>query len=307
MTDQEKQKNDDKQFTTEWSFSFADLGDKIGEFVKSLGVSGEETLVTEQFTEPLGAATRASVRLDTPVGKTLVHATESGALVDAEITHVGEVKFAASGDTDKKVVISQQTDPRGWMRGIFSWIGSTDKLRWDVGLSPAIPLELDIHSGVGESTFDLSRLNLTALNIHGGTGEMDVHLPVSAAPFRAVVNGGVGEVNVRVPAGATVDLEARAGTGEIDLVIGEGASVNALVKGGVGACEIRVPINAAVRIEANMGLGEIQVPQSFIKVRGGGGGGIGKSGTWQTADFDTAEKKIDIKFDGGVGSLSVKL
>jgi hypothetical protein len=304
---QEKQKHDEqeKQYTTEWSFSFGDLGDKIGEFVKSLGVSGEEVIVTETFTEPVGDASRARIDLHTPVGRTNVHAGAADTLVHAVITHVGEVQFATTGTTEKQVTISQRTDPSSWMRGIFSWIGSTGKLRWDVALSPAVPVELDIHSGVGECQYDLSALQLTALNIHGGTGEMNVTLPTTSELLRAVVNGGVGEVNIRIPAGASVELQARAGTGEIDIEIGSGAAVNAQIKGGVGETKVRVPAGAAVRVTANMGVGDIDVPSDFVTVRGAAGGGIGRSGVWQTADFETAATKIDIRFDGGVGALKI--
>lgn len=300
----EKQKN--KSYQTEWSFSFAELGDRIGDFVRSLGVTGdEEAIRTERFTEIVGNASAAKIRLDTPVGETTVRAALGDALIDAEITHVGEVQFAVVGDTEKHVTLSQQSAAADWIRGIIGWIGSQGKLRWDVALTPNIPLSVDIHSGVGKSTYDLSRLKLTSLEIHGGTGEIEVRLPQTEALLPAVVNGGVGEVEVDVPANSNVDLELRAGTGQIELEVGENTALDAVIRGGVGQTDIRVAPGAAVRLEAKMGLGQIDVPSSYARVSGNNAA-FGGQGVWQTANYETAARRITITFDGGVGGLKLR-
>ena len=293
----------EKQYTTEWSFSFEELGDRVGSFIKSLGA--DDAIQTERFSEPVGSATSASIRLDTPVGTTVVKKLGGDALIDAEITHIGEVKFAVVGDSEKQVTLSQRNDAADWMRGIFGWIGNMRRLRWEVGLTPSIPLSLDMHSGVGESTFDLRDLALTGVNIHGGTGEMDVWLPVTAERLRAEINGGIGEIDVTVPAGANLDLFIRAGTGEINLDIGEGAALYAKIKGGVGQTNVRVAPGAAVHVKANIGLGDLNIPSSYTRLREDDTF-VGKSGTWQTLGFETAERQITIEYEGGVGELRVR-
>ncbi len=304
---EEKQKNDEKRYQTEWSFSFADLGDKINEFVRSMGASGDQAAIkTERFSELLGATTSARVRLDTPVGETTIKAASGDVLVDAEITHVGEVKFAVIGETEKNVTLSQKSEAADWVRGIFGWIGSVGKLRWDVALSPDVPIALDIHSGVGKSSFDLSQLQLTGLDIHGGTGESAISLPNMDTPYRAVINGGIGEIDVKVPANASLDLKLRAGTGQIKLDIGENAELNADIKGGVGQTDVRLAYGAAVRIEARMGLGQVDVPASFTRLSGSNMSGIGGNGVWQSPNYEGAARKINITFDGGVGELKVR-
>ena len=303
---EEKHKNDEKRYQTEWSFSFAELGDRINDFVRSLGASGDEAAIkTERFSEPLGSTTSARVRLDTPIGETTVKAASGDVLLDAEITHVGEVQFAVIGETEKNVTLSQKSEAAGWLHGIFGWIGSSGKLRWDVALSPNVPLALDIHSGVGKSTFDLAQLQLTGLDIHGGTGESTVYLPHQTDAYRAVINGGIGEIEVHVPANASLDLKLRAGTGEIKLDVGDNTELNAEIKGGVGQTDVRLPYGAAVRLEARMGLGQVNVPSSFTRLSGTSGG-IGGNGVWESPNYQTAERKIKLSFDGGVGELNVK-
>lgn len=303
---EEKLKNDDKRYKTEWTFSFADVGDRINEFVRSLGAGGDEAAVkTERFSEPLGSTRSARVRLDAPVGETTVKAASGDVLIDAEITHIGDVNFTVTGELEKNVTLSQKTEAADWVRGIVGWMGSQGKLRWDIALSPEAPMALDIRSGIGKSTFDLSQLQLTGVDIHAGTGEVEVVLAHSPEPYRAVVNGGIGELSVRVPANTSLDLNLRAGTGQINLEIGDNAQLRADVKGGVGETNIRLPYGAAVRVEARMGLGSVNVPNSFTRLSGSNSA-IGGNGVWQSPNYDTAERRILISFDGGVGELNVK-
>lgn len=302
---EEKRKNDEKQYRTEWSFSFAELGDKIDEFVRSMGASGDKAAIkTEHFQEMLNEAESANIRLDTPVGETTIKAASGDVLLDAEITHVGEVTFAVVGESDKNVTLSQKSEVADWVRNIFGWIGSSGKLRWDVALSPEIPLALDIHSGIGKSTYDLSRLQVTSVEIQGGTGETELLLPAMPSTYRTVVNGGVGEFTVRVAPDAAVDLKLRAGTGEIKLDVGDGAELRADIKGGIGETKIRLPYGAAVRVEGRVGIGKVNVPASFRQMSGNNSG-IGGNGVWQSPNYDSAERKIEIRFDGGVGELNI--
>lgn len=302
----EKQKNDDKQYNVEWSFSFERLGEQISEFVKGLGVKGEEDVKISHFSEPIGTATSARVRLDLAAGETTVNTFDptSDMLLEAEITHIGEIKFASSGETEKIISLSQSADAGEWFRHVFAFIGTGQRLRWDVGLTPNIPVDLAINGGVGRSVFNLSALKTQAITINGGAGEVILTLP-AVEGYRAAVNGGVGKSDVTIPAGASVELALRLGTGEINLEIGEGAAVTATINGGVGALNLTLPAGAAARIEGKAGIGDISVPAHFARVSGGGDF-LGKSGVWQTANYETAERRISIRYEGGIGALNVR-
>jgi hypothetical protein len=292
----------EKRYVTEWSFSFDKLNDQISEFVKSMGMKGEEQIKTGHYTEPVGSATSARVRLDLSVGKCIVKPlVDSETLIEADLTYVGEINFTASGDTEKVVNLSQVNAPADWFRGIFGWIGSGQKLRWDIGLTTRVPLDLEIHNGVGECNYDLSALHLTALRIAGGTGEITASLP--AGQYSARLDSGIGETHISIPSGANVDLQASAGTGEVQLDIADGAVVTAHVRGGIGEMNVRLPQNAAARIEYRAGIGGANLPARFNRVSGGDS--WQPSGIWQTPDYDTAARKIFIKFEGGVGGLKV--
>lgn len=306
MSDQDQQQ--EKQYKTEWTFSFEKLGDQISEFFRSLGTGEEVELKTETFKEAVGAATSARVRLDLSAGETNVYMlADSDLLIDADVSYIGEMNFQVGGDTDKMISLSQKTKPSEWFRHALAWIGSRgeNQLKWNVGLTPNIPLELDIHGGVGECSFSLATLKPGKVTMNGGTGEIEVTLPSSPDLYSATINGGVGELDVNIPAGATVTLAVRAGTGEINLDIGDNAAADITVNGGVGEVEITLPPGAAARLEGKAGIGDINVPPHFARLSGSDEL-FGKSGVWQTTNYETASRKITVRYNGGVGELVVR-
>ena len=297
--------NKEKNYKVEWSFSFEKLGDQIGDFFKSAGgAKGEEEIKHGQFSEPIGAATSARTRIDFSVGETTITALNTSEnLIEADLTYVGDVQLQATGETEKVVHLGQAAGAAEWFRGALGWIGSGQRLRWDIALTPKIPLNLDLHGGAGRSNFDLSGLQLTALNIASGAGELVISLP--SGEYNARVSGGVGRSSLSVPAGAFVDLSVSSGAGEVNLVVNEGAALTARISGGVGATNVSIPAGVAVRLEARTGIGSISTGPQLKRITGSSSG-WDKSGVWQTENFDGAERKIVIRFDGGVGALTVR-
>lgn len=299
----------EKKYVKEWSFSFEKLSEQIGEFVKSVGVSAEEAIKQGQFSAPLEGAESARVRLDLSVGETMIAPlTDSENLIEADLTYVGEIHFTAESAPDapsvRVVSLSQAAGASDWFRSFFGWIGSRKTLKWDIQLSPNVPMDLDIRAGVGESRIDLGALRVTALHLSGGTGEIDVTLPATDG-CAATISGGVGETRFTIPDGANIDLTLRVGTGESDIFFGENVNVTAEISGGIGECKLHIPEGAAARIEAKLGIGGARVPARFARL-GGSDAGIGSHGVWQTVNYDAAERKINVKFTGGIGELKVK-
>jgi predicted membrane protein len=306
MGDQFREKDKPGQYVEEWSFSFADLLDWIRKFVQSLGSKGDESIRTSIFNEPVGTATSASIRLDLPVCQANIKAATSDNLIDATLTHVGDVKFAVTGDQQKVVHLSQEDPASNWTRYMFTWFGTEGRLKWNIDLTPRVPLALDINNGVGESIFDLSDLNITELDLNGGVGKIDVVLPSTGNRYPAVVSSGVGKTSVTIAPNAAVDLKIRAGVGEVDLKIGENADVIANLRGGVGQTNILIPYGAAVRLEASLGPGSVDVPSSYTRIKGGDDEFLSINGVWQTPNYEGAVTRILIRFQGGVGSLQIR-
>lgn len=303
----------EKKYTTEWSFSFADLGDQISGFIKSFGEgeSGEETIKSQEFSAPLGDTVKsARVRLDLPVAETEIKATGgSENLLEATVTYIGEINFATSGADGEEmdVHLSQGAAPGDWLRHVFGWVGNREHLVWKIALNPAVPTDLDINGGVGESTFDLRDLLLTNLQIDGGTGATELTLPVKGEGYTSVINGGVGQFTVTALADTDSVTKIRVGTGEFKFDIEQNANISTEIRGGLGAFHVSIPADAEVKLEARMGIGDIKVPPRMAQVGADDGSNpVGQRGVWQTVGYDTAERKITITFEGGVGELQIQ-
>jgi hypothetical protein len=251
----------------------------------SLGLTPPKTeLVTERFTEMIGNATSARVNLDLDIGKTTLNAlSEPNTLIDAELTYVGEINFDVQGDKQKTISIRHRDPGFGTQ---WFWITDTDQRRasWDIGLSPEIPLTLNIDGSIGQSIIDLSDLQIEGLEVDGDVGEIYISLPATEKTYDVYVNGGVGAFEVTLE---------------------RGAAVNLTIDGDVGEFVIDVPADAAVRVDADIDIGDVNVPSHFILLTGGNDL-VGESGIWETPGFDEADVRITIVFNGGVGDLTVR-
>jgi hypothetical protein len=235
---------------------------------------------------PLEDAQSARVKIHLSVGKATVDAlTDSDQLIEADLGYRGEIEFNVSGDTERIVNLRQTSGfDMGWINPA-TWFSGQEDLRWDVGLSPQVPTRLDVRGGAGYADLDLSKLQLTGLDVQGGLGKVDLSLPAMEQSYDTVINVGVGEVNVTVPDGAATDMH---------------------IHGGVGEVRLDLPQNVAARVKARMGVGAVNVSSRFNQLSSEGVSGLGGKGVWETADYESADRRITIDFDGGIGELNVR-
>lgn len=281
-----EQNPQDKKYVTEWSFSFDRIGESINKLLGSVGVS-ETEVQHASYSEPVGGALSAKIELGAAVGQISVRAlADSDNLFEAELAYVGEIEYHVTGDAEKTIKLGQKyrrISVGDQLKTVMNQIGNREDLAWNVGLSPNVPLKLEVNGGVGMSRLDLSSLRVIEVELDGGVGETFLHLPATGSRYGVKIDGGVGATHI---------------------TIADGAALNLRIDGGVGAVDIHLPDNAAVRVEADGGLGGVSVPAQFNRVRGGEGF-IGMSGMWETTGFNLAASQIYIHFDGGVGGLKL--
>lgn len=299
-----------KKTVTEWSFSFEKIGDSLNDMFSSLGAAADAEVKTSSYQEPVAGAESARVTLSPTMGVAHVSAlSDSDSLIEADVTYVGEVVFEVDeGDAFKEVHLGQRpvsgSEALKPIKDAFGAFTKRKDLRWDMRLTPDIPLELAINSGMTANTFDLSGLQLKGLRFSGGAGKTDITLPTMGALYRVTLSNGTGEINVEVGAGADIDLTASNGTGRTRIALGDGAIMNARISGGVGACEIALPAGVEVQVRASSGLGKVHVPAHFTRTSADKDF-IATSGTWQTPGYADAERRISIRYDGGLSSLTI--
>jgi hypothetical protein len=251
----------------------------------SLGLAPNVEVKTAQYSEPIEDATSAQVNLDLSVGDSTIQAvSDSNNLIDADLRYVGEVDFRVDGATEKFVTLTSENDNVQW----FDFLGVSlsgsedDELQWNIGLTPDIPLDLRVNNGVGESIINLANLQITRFDYDSGVGSSTITLADGSYAFD--LNGGVGSATVIFP---------------------EGADITADVNAGVGAITLDVPDNAAVHLETTGGIGEISVPSNFNRISGGDDD-LNRDGVWETEGYSSADVRISITYNGGVGELTVQ-
>lgn len=280
----------EKQYKTEWSFSFENIGKKFSEALESLG---EDVEVREDsFVEALGEAKSARVELDLSIGKTVISPLDAASenLFEADVRYVGEMDYHVSGTAEKQVFLGQKKGANAFFdsfKQALSKLGKREQnslnLNWAVRLNPTVPLDLTIDGGMGLNKIDLSGVTLKRLELDGGVGETHLTLPQSKTGYTVDSDGGVGETTITVPDNTAVKFN---------------------IDGGIGKTRIRLAEGTAARIISDGGIGDVKVPTSF-KQTDKRGDFMGRSGTWETEGYALSSHQVEITIDGGIGSTVI--
>ncbi len=235
----------------------------------------------ETFSTPLEKTTSANFVFDLSSEPVDIHALSNKTdLIYAEIGHTGFIDYAVSGTDSKTVHISQRSDGTNW----FSFDLSMINLKWDLGITPEIPVNLSMDGGSGSVRTDLTGLKLQSLEATMGSGSSDFTLPETTSSYQARIESGSGSVNITLPARTNLTLELDSGSGSLN---------------------IHLPVNAKVRVEvSDSGSGSLNIPNDLKSVSGAlvASG----TGTWQSDGYDTAASKILIKITNrGSGSVNI--
>jgi hypothetical protein len=158
----------------------------------------------------LGKAEMARIELRMKLGQLKLSKGDSK-LIEGDLHYLDPEKPTVRMDSSgfrTTVSIDQVTRGHTSSRG--------DSYSWDLRLNPDTPLDLQVNFGVGEGKLNLGELNLRALEVHMGVGELNVDL--RGAPkhdYSVTIHGGVGQATVYFPAGVGVVAEAHGGIGAI--------------------------------------------------------------------------------------------
>jgi hypothetical protein len=205
---------------------------------------------TETQTVDAGGAMAADVEITMGTGE-LVVGGGSPALMTANFTYNiadwrPEVVYNVTG-TNGRLEVKQ---PELSLEGIP---GDDIEYTWTLGFNEAMPLDLTVNLGLGSNNLDLSRLNLTGLNVRNGVGETTLNLNGSyPQSFDVDIVGGVGSTTVTLPAAVGVRLETTTGLGSVN-VVGLRRDGDAYVNNAYGVSPV------TMNVKVNGGVGEITV------------------------------------------------
>lgn len=244
----------------------------------SLGLATGGTLKTQSLSADIGEAVTASIELNLTTQPVKVYALDDKtSLLKGEIDYYGTLQFNDSGTENRRISLDQSASS--------SWnIPWDPNARWEIGLTPNLPIDLSINGASGSANLDLSELRLTAFSLDQGSGSVTLLLPASTQPYTAVLSGGSGSLNLTLPSESDLTLRLDRGS---------------------GSTNIDIPDGTAVRLEVrDSGSGSVNLPAWLKEVRVYDDG---KEGTWETAGFDQAVHKLTIICDDlGSGSFNIR-
>jgi N-terminal domain of toast_rack, DUF2154 len=192
--------------------------------ISSCGLLNNTTSVDETRTETqaveLGSAKEARVQIRMHTGHLSV-AGNAASLMDANFRYnvadwQPHVNYSINSGQGELVVDHQ---------GQATPVRGAQINEWNLLLSNAVPINLNIETGTCDTELDLRGLDLTDLQINLGAGTTDVDLSSALDhDLRAEINGGLGDLSVKLPGEMGVQVSA-------DTKIG-GLTSSGLVKDG---------------------------------------------------------------------------
>jgi len=160
---------------------------------------------TQDIVQEMEDAVRGAVELQFAAGTlNLGGLVDSGNFAEGLIEHgryAREVKQTArSSGGQLRYSLAAQSEPFA-----FWWPGDRGDERWNIDLTPRIPLDIEVRAGVGDLNLDLSQLTVTRLDVGSGIGDTTVDFPLATGRTTAVLQSAIGDITVRIPEG----VEAR--------------------------------------------------------------------------------------------------
>ena len=202
-------------------------------------------MMRETKTVDLEGAARAEVGLHMGAGEMHLRAAQQAALLEASFEfnrerNRPEVDYRLFGD--KGILEVRHARRHGVNFG-------TTRNRWDLTLGQAVPLDLTIDLGAGQSDIDLRGLKLERVEIDMGVGEVDLDLRgPHASGFLVKIDGGIGSAKLALPAEVGVRVKVDGGIGSVS-AHGLTKQAGAYVNDAYG----KSPVTIEVDVDAGIG------------------------------------------------------
>lgn len=172
-------------------------------------VNQGQALSSEQVSQPLQDANQAKVVIEPAVGSILID-TLSG----SDLLVSGNIRLGNVGKVSQSYSVTGTRGSYTLRRTGASFVGSPfvspGEWGWELGLSGAVPIDLKVSMGAGNTDLDLSGLNLSGLEVDMGVGKTTLTLPKSGR-FQGKVDSAIGQIEIVVPRGAAVRVKADTG------------------------------------------------------------------------------------------------
>lgn len=115
-------------------------------------------------------------------------------------------------------------------------------------------------------------------------------------PIDLQINTGVGRSNIDLTQINLCSLDINGGVGQATVKLAQRGRYNVKIDGGVGEIILSLPPGLAARISVDGGLGGVSVDGNFSR----------RNDQYISPDFDTAENRVEVSVDGGIGRIVIR-
>ncbi len=190
------------------------LSGSLGIAIWQYQPSPSAVAATKSYSAPLGTVESARVQINFDAGRLVM-----GSLPGSSTSFVEAASGKRPGDmkADFRIQDSEGTLLLSTERFNRQFWDEADT-EWEVSLTRAIPLTMEIKAAVSNLELDLSELQVTELEMDVDVGNYVVTMPASAGTTRAFIKADVANVEVTIPEGvaARIKVETDLGTFGVD-------------------------------------------------------------------------------------------
>jgi hypothetical protein len=115
-------------------------------------------------------------------------------------------------------------------------------------------------------------------------------------PAQLRIDAGAGIATLDLARLRLTGLTVNTGVGQTTIMLPRQGRLEARVNGGIGQTTITIPAGVVARIEANTGIGQVHVNGNFQR----------QDRYYTSPGYNTAEQRIDITVDGGIGGITIQ-
>lgn len=211
--------------------------------------------------------------------------------------NVGYLKVSRDNDEHHSFSVRSNDDRDG---NNFSGFESGS---WYLQFTDAVPLSMDLELGVGKGDFDLSGLNVKDFKLSTGASSTTLNF---GEPNESVINDFQIESGVSKFVGNNLcnanfrrfSFEGGVGSYYLNFAGELSRQVDVHVKIGLGAVTLDIPKNIGAKVMYNdTWLSSFTIDHDFTEEH---------KGTYVTPNYDSANGKMDIYVESGLGSVKIR-
>ena len=213
-----------------------------------------------------------------PPGANVYALEDSNDLIAGTVLHRNGVRFEQEAEDGRAMVTLAPRNEEGWMWLPELWRDDdrADVARWELGLSPDVPLSLSLTAAAGASRLDLRELTLEELSLDVAAGEATVFLP--DGDYEAAIENNAAATTMTLP---------EAGEQTIELHVA------------AGSVEMELPAGMEARVEVDQALASFEEGNANLHR-------VGTSNVWQTDGYEESADRVTIIVDIAVGSVTLR-